>query len=212
MTQAELRNCLHEDVVAAAPALLGATLVFGEMRARIVETEAYRGEDDPACHAFGRTKMRNMALFASPGRSYVYFNYGVHWMLNIVANEPGRAAAVLIRAAEPLAGLESMRENRGVHRDRDLLSGPGKLCRAFGITDAQNDIDLLAVGAGLHILAPEFKVARVLATPRIGIAQGKWHDVPWRFIDADRLDWVSRRPPRPTAEGAAPSARRTQRK
>jgi DNA-3-methyladenine glycosylase len=203
LNQDALRGLLYEDVVAAAPALLGGILVWGEMRARIVETEAYRGEDDPACHAFGRTSMRNMNLFASPGTAYVYFNYGVHWMLNIVAHEEGRAAAVLIRAAQPLAGLEYMRDRRPVARDRDLLSGPGKLCHAYGISGQQNGIDLLAAGDGLRILASQAPATNVVATPRIGIAEGKWHDVPWRFVDGDRMDWVSRGRPKRVAPSSA---------
>lgn len=163
------------------------------MRARIVETEAYRAADDPACHAFrGRTE-RTTVMFGPPGRAYVYFSYGCHWMLNIVAHEEGNAAAILVRAAEPLAGLEQMRVNRGVEKDVDLLSGPGKLCRAFGILGGDNGVDLLA-GEDLRLEAGATP-KHVLAGPRIGISQGV--DFPWRFMDGDRLRWVSRPRPRP---------------
>lgn len=195
MTQEELRDHLRNDVVAAAPLLLGTTLVRGNLRARIVEVEAYRA-DDPACHAYRKTKMKNMVMFGASGYAYIYFNYGVHWMLNITAHEAGIPAAVLIRAAEPLAGLETMRANRGVSADTELASGPGKLAKAFGITNLDNGADLLTPSdKGLHILSAEQPVINIRALPRVGIAEGKWHDVPWRFVDGDRLKWVSK--PRP---------------
>jgi len=194
MTQDQLRVALHDDVVEGAKALLGAILVWGDLSARIVEVEAYRGEDDPACHAYRKTVMKNMALFGAPGHAYVYFNYGVHWMLNVAAHEIGRGAGVLIRAAEPLTGVERMRANRGGVADRELLSGPGKLCKAYGIDSLQNAVDLLGNQDGLHIVAREGATPRILMGARVGIAVGKWHDVPWRFMDADRLEWVSRRP------------------
>lgn len=193
MTPSELRDLLRRDVVAAAPALLGATLVYGEMRARIVETEAYRA-DDPACHAYRKTTMRNMVMFGEPGYAYIYLNYGMHWMLNISAHEPGDPAAVLVRAAEPIAGIETMRENRPRVSDAELINGPGKLCRAFGITREQNGVDLLGTGE-LRIEPTPSPVVEVLTGPRIGIAEGKGHEIPWRFMDAERLRWISR--PRP---------------
>jgi len=197
MTQEELRNHLREDVVAAAPLLLGATLVRGGLRARIVEVEAYR-VDDPACHAYRKTKMKNMVMFGEPGFAYIYFNYGVHWMLNITAHPEGIPAAILVRAAEPLEGLDTMRSNRGVAPDTELLSGPGKLAKGFGITNLDNGIDLLTpTDSGLHILAAQEAVKDVRALPRVGIAEGKWHEVPWRFIDGNALKWVSK--PRPKA-------------
>jgi DNA-3-methyladenine glycosylase len=195
VTSEELRDLLRRDVVAAAPALLGAILVRGELRARIVETEAYRA-DDPACHAYRKTTMRNMVLFGEPGRAYVYLNYGMHWMLNVSAHESGEAAGILIRAAEPLEGLEQMRANRGGVPDQELLSGPGKLAKAFGITRDENDLDLLSVESHLRILPSPSPVGRVLAGPRIGIAEGKGHEIPWRFMDAERLAWVSKPRPR----------------
>lgn len=191
-----IRDLLRRDVLAAAPALLGWTVVRGDLRARIVEAEAYRWRDDPACHAFGRTKMKNMALWGPPGFSYVYFTYGNHWMLNVVAHEEGDAAAVLIRAAEPLAGLEAMRARRPkARRDEDLLSGPGKLAAAFGIDGGLNLIDLLDPTSELH-LEPGEPCSHVIAGPRIGISPGKGDEFPWRYVDGDRLRWVSRPLPR----------------
>ena len=193
MKSEELLAILREDVVAAAPALLGSTLVRGPMRARIVEVEAYRS-DDPACHAYRGRTPRTEVMYGPPGVAYVYFNYGVHWMLNVVAHPPGDASAILIRAAEPLDGLEIMRANRGVAKDRDLLSGPGKLAKAFGITGADNGADLFhADPAGIALLSPDAPARQVVATPRIGIAEGKWHEVPWRFIDSEAMEWVSKR-------------------
>lgn len=194
MTGEEMRDLLRRDVVAAAPALVGAILVRGEMRARIVETEAYRAADDPACHAYRKTTMRNMVLFGPPGLAYVYFNYGMHWMLNISAHPDGDAAGILFRAAEPLAGLDEMRANRPGIADRELLTGPGKLCKAFGIDREFNGLDLLDPASELRLEIGE-PVSRIVTGPRIGIAEGKGHEIPWRFMDSDRLGWVSR--PRP---------------
>ncbi len=180
----------------AAPLLLGWIIVKGDMRARIVETEAYRA-DDPACHAFGRSKMKNMALWASPGLAYVYFTYGHHWMLNVVAHEEGDPAAVLIRAAEPLEGIDEMYSRRlKAVKDEDLLSGPGKLAAALDIDSRQNLIDLLDPSSELH-LKPAEHPAKIVDGVRIGIAEGKGHEIPWRFIDADRMRWASKPWPRP---------------
>lgn len=195
MDHAELKDLLRQDVLLAAQALLGWDVVRGDMRARIVETEAYR-HDDPACHAFGRTKMKNMALFGPPGLAYVYFTYGNHWMLNVAAHEDGDAAAVLIRAAQPLAGLDDMYGRRlKAKRDEDLLSGPGKLAAAFGITGDQNNMDLLDLNSDLH-LKPGPSPETILTGERIGIAIGKAHDYAWRYMDAERIRWVSKPHPR----------------
>ena len=214
MTNPELLSILAEDVVEASKALLGATLIKGEMRARIVETEAYR-HDDPACHAFGKKAMKNMALWSHPGNSYVYFTYGNHWMLNVVAHKHGSAAAVLIRAAEPLEGIGIMQANRGVEDIRNLLSGPGKLAKAFGVTGADNDLPLIGVeesgslGVGdLRIVAPLEPVSHIVSGPRIGISVGKWDEVVWRFVDGDRLEWVSK----PLPPGTRPAKSRNSRR
>lgn len=186
-----LRTVLEDDVLAASRRLLGCFLVRGPLRARIVETEGYRAEDDPACHAYRKETMRNAVMFGPPGRAYVYLNYGMHWMLNVSAHEDRRAAAVLIRAAEPLEGLDLMREARGVEDVRNLLSGPGKLCKAFGIDRSLNGIDLLDPDSELRIESGP-ATQRTLTGPRIGLAIGKAHDFPWRYADADRIEWVSK--------------------
>jgi len=136
--------------------------------------------------------MKNMALYARPGLAYVYFAYGNHWMLNVVAHPAGEASALLIRAAKPLAGQPEMFARRPkARREEDLLSGPGKLCAAFGITSSQNMTDLLDPASELR-LEPGAPVPDVVSGPRVGIAIGKAHDYPWRFADAANLPWVSR--------------------
>jgi hypothetical protein len=105
---------------------------------------------------------------------------------------PGEPAAILVRAAVPLEGLEQMRLHRGVSDERKLLSGPGKLAKAFGITGTDNGVDLFATSeGGLHLIPPMEVVTNIVAGPRIGIAEGKWHDVPWRFVDGDEAKWIS---------------------
>lgn len=188
----ELESVLKQDVVAAAPLLLGWRLIRGDLEARIVEVEAYRS-DEPAAHSYNKTKMKNMAMFGPPGHAYVYFNYGVHWMLNLVAHGEGDAAAILIRAAEPIRGQETFRERRPkAKREEDLLSGPGKLAAAFEIGPSDNALPLLNTTEGLHLLPPITPTEHVAIGTRVGIAIGKAHDLPWRFADADRLRWVSR--------------------
>lgn len=129
-----------------ARALLGCLLVRRLRRTllvgRIVETEAYVGEDDRACHASRGRTPRNGVMYEAPGHAYVYFIYGMYDMFNVVCQPAGIPEAVLIRAVEPLDGVESMRRRRGVRRWRDIASGPGKLCRAFAITRAHNGEDL----------------------------------------------------------------------
>jgi DNA-3-methyladenine glycosylase len=191
----DLAELLSRDVLVAAPALVGWRLQRGDLVARIVEVEAYRGSDDPAAHSFGKSKMKNMAMFGPPGNAYVYFNYGCHWMLNVVAHPVGDASAILIRAAEPINGIETMRERRPrARRDEDLLSGPGKLAAAFEVGPHDNGLSLLSrEGAtSLCLIPPDQPVGNIVVGTRIGIAVGKAHDRMWRFADGDRLRWVSR--------------------
>lgn len=158
---------------AVAPDLLGCHLVHeaGDMlRGRIVEAEAY-GPDDPASHAAsGRTEW-NAPMFGEPGTAYVYLAYGLHTLLNVVTGEDGVPSAVLIRAVEPLEGVEAMRERRGVDDGRELCSGPGKVCEAFGVMREQNAVDMTA--GRLRIERQEALPAEDLATDtRIGISAG----------------------------------------
>ncbi len=172
-----------------APELLGCLLVHERGRTRrvgrIVEVEAYLGDgSDPASHAHrGQTK-RNAAMFGPPGRFYVYRSMGIHHCVNVVCEPPGAAAAVLLRAVEPLEGLAAMRRARGGRPDRELSNGPGKLCQAFGI-DLRHDATS-ALAPPLHLVpAPASVAVAVLAGPRIGISRAT--DLPYRFfLDATR--------------------------
>lgn len=161
-------------VTAVARELIGATLLVDGVGGVIVETEAYDRED-PASHSFSGPSARNAAMFGPPGRAYVYRIYGAHWCLNMVAGAaPG--AAVLIRALEPIRGLELMRARRGVDDLRALCSGPGKLCQALGITRA---LDGLSLTEPPFLLLPGSREPGVVVGPRIGITNGA--ETPWRF-------------------------------
>jgi len=174
--------------------LLGMVVVStagGELTtARIVETEAYLGYDDPASHGYlHRRNARNQALFGPPGSWYVYLSYGMHWCANLVCQRPGLAAAVLLRALEPLEGLEVMRRRRGPVADRELCSGPGKLCQALGITRDLDSKKMAQSGALVH-RPRSSEQGTIVATPRIGIT--KAIDWPLRFALAGS-PWLSRR-------------------
>jgi DNA-3-methyladenine glycosylase len=180
------------DIVARE--LLGTTVVstLGGARTsgRIVETEAYLGYDDPASHGYrDRRHAQNEALFGPPASWYVYLSYGMHWCANLVCGRRGEASAVLLRALEPVSGLEAMRERRGTVADRQLCSGPGKLCQALGITRDQDGRPMRSSGA--TVVAAVEPRAAILATPRIGITKAaEW---PLRFV-VDGSPWVSRGP------------------
>lgn len=146
---------------------------------RIVEVEAYMGSDDPASHAFRGLTRRNKSMFGPPGHLYVYRSYGIHYCANVVTSEIGVATAVLLRALEPLEGLDVMEQLRGVSDSRLLCSGPGKLCQAFGISTDDDATDLR--GEDIRILGPRH-AGQVVATTRIGINVAK--DCPWRFVEA----------------------------
>ncbi len=158
-----------------AQLLIGTVVLVDGVGGRIVETEAY-DRSDPASHAFSGPTERNGAMFGPPGHAYVYRSYGIHWCLNFVCREEGHGAGVLIRALEPLAGLEIMQQRRDTDNLRLLCSGPGKLCQAIGVTRAHNGLSLAA--APFSLLAATDAVDLV-AGPRIGISKAM--DVPWRF-------------------------------
>jgi DNA-3-methyladenine glycosylase len=165
-------------VVEAAPALLGCVVRHGETAGVIVETEAYH-MSEPACHAYVGVTARTATLFGPPGRAYVYRSYGIHALLNAVCEPEGVGAAVLIRALEPLAGVELMRARRGVD---DLCSGPGKLTQALGITLEDNGSDLAAGPVVIEAPPPGWSDVAVVAGPRIGITKAA--ELPWRFCVA----------------------------
>jgi DNA-3-methyladenine glycosylase len=162
--------------------VLARTLADGtRLAARIVETEAYL-PGDPASHAFRGMTRRNEVMFGPPGRLYVYFTYGNHWMMNAVTGRAGEGTAVLLRAAEPLQGLEVMAAHRGRDHPRDLCSGPGKLAKAFGVTGTLNGADLVG-GSEMTIFEGEpVARSRVSKTTRVGVTLGA--ERPWRFIVA----------------------------
>ena len=171
------------DVVVVARELLGAIVVSsvgGERTAgRIVEAEAYLGREDPASHGYlDRRNERNVALFGPAGTWYVYRSYGMHWCTNLVCGPEGTAGAVLLRALEPLEGLEVMRRRRGGVDDRHLCSGPGKLCQALGITRAL-DGTLMPRSSVVVLPGVEITASPIVTTPRIGITKAA--DWPLRF-------------------------------
>ena len=155
--------------------LIGVVVLVDGVGGRIVETEAY-DMSDPASHTFSGPSERNGAMFGPPAHAYVYRSYGIHWCLNFVCREVGHGAGVLIRALEPVAGLDAMRLRRGVDGARLLCSGPGKLCQALGVTRAHNGQSLAQ--APFELL-PAGAAAEVATGTRIGISKAM--DVPWRF-------------------------------
>ena len=173
-------------------AMVRSTLGGAPTAGLIVETEAYLGHDDPASHGFRhRRHAQNEALFGPPGTWYVYLSYGMHWCANLVCGVQGQASAVLLRALEPVQGLEVMRERRETVADRQLCSGPGKLCQALAITRDQDGLPMRR--SGVIVVTSGGPPAAIAATPRIGISKAM--DWPLRFV-TDGSPWVSRGPTR----------------
>ena len=169
-------------VTIVAPQLLNKILAAADGRAgRIVEVEAYAGAIDPAAHTYRGKTPRNATMFGPPGHMYVYFTYGMHWCCNCVCGPEGDGCGVLIRALEPLRGLEQMRAARPrITRDRDLCRGPARLSRAMGINGAQNGIDLVDPNAGFTVVDDGMAPPKGLeGGPRVGISRGQ--DFPWRW-------------------------------
>lgn len=177
--RAALDALLALSVVQASRALVGWTLEHGGASGRIVETEAYH-ETEPACHAHVGRTARTHVLFEPPGTAYVYRSYGIHALFNVVTEPEGVGAAVLIRALEPLTGLDAMRARRGVDAPQQLCSGPGKLTQALGIDLELNGSDLRRGPIGLR--PPDTPAPRLAVAPRIGITKAA--DLPWRFCAA----------------------------
>ncbi|GAB3645944.1 DNA-3-methyladenine glycosylase [Ramlibacter alkalitolerans] len=163
------------DAPEMARLLIGAVLLVDGVGGRIVETEAYDRED-PASHSHSGPTPRNQAMFGPPGRAYVYRSYGIHWCLNFVCREEGHGAGVLIRAIEPLAGVATMIERRGLHEPRLLCSGPGRVGQALAIVHALNGHRLDQRPFAVHAADRDYDV---VVGPRIGITKAA--DVPWRF-------------------------------
>jgi DNA-3-methyladenine glycosylase len=176
------RDFYSRSVHDVARDLVGCVVRHGDTAGRIAETESYHMEE-PACHAYAGVTTRTRTLFGPPGNAYVYFSYGIHSLLNAVAEEEGVGAAVLIRALEPVDGIEVMRERRGVTRDEELCNGPGKLTQALGIGLSLNGTSL--EDGPIAILRRESgaREPRIVMGERIGISKAA--DLPWRFCDAD---------------------------
>jgi DNA-3-methyladenine glycosylase len=170
------------DPLACAEALIGAELVWEKCAGIVVETEAYLVEGDEACHTFNRPSAREFVRRNKAGACYIYFNYGVHWMLNVLVKGGPRDGLILIRALEPRRGLGLMRKRRGVEELERLCSGPGKLTQALDITKRHHEIDLASDLR--HCFRPRLDDrVEVLADLRIGISRAK--DFPWRFTLRD---------------------------
>ena len=169
--------------------LVGCVIRHGETAGRVVEVESYH-QEEPACHAYAGLTERTRVLFGAPGNAYVYRSYGIHALLNAVAEPDGVGAAALIRALEPVDGIDLMRERRGLERFEELCSGPGKLTQALGIGLDLNGTSLLE--GPIEVLPPaadEPPVTLVTGT-RIGINRAV--ELPWRFCDATRAEYVSK--------------------
>lgn len=175
------RGFFNKATVDLAKSLLGKFLVRVykgcKTAGRIVEVEAYRGKDDPGSHAYRKRTPRNEVMFGPPGRAYVYFCYGNHYLFNIVTEKEGEAGAVLIRALEPAAGIKSMEKRRGTKDVFALASGPAKLTQALAIGRKQNRTDLC--GAEIYLERGNRIKFRISSGPRIGIRQGL--HLKWRF-------------------------------
>jgi DNA-3-methyladenine glycosylase len=182
--------------------LLGCTIRHGATAGRVVEVESYH-QEEPACHAFAGLTERTRVLFGAPGLAYVYRSYGIHALLNAVSEEEGVGAAVLIRALEPLEGVEDMRRRRGLERVEDLCSGPGKLTQALGIGLDLNGTWLTRGPIAVLPAAGTARPPRTVIGERIGI--NKAVELPWRFCDASSR-CVSR--PWPEPMRARPARRR----
>jgi DNA-3-methyladenine glycosylase len=176
-----IRASLAADSLPVARWLLNKLVVRGSRVGRIVEVEAYRGENDPASHAYRGETPRNATMFGPPGLLYVYFTYGMYWCANVVCGDEGNARAVLLRALAPVAGLAEMQAARPTaRRERDLCNGPAKLCQALGVRGTLDGADLVTGDSGIAladdgVLPPR----RPGIGPRVGISAGV--DLAWRF-------------------------------
>lgn len=183
------RNFFERNTLRVARDLLGCRLVRYWQGVRlsgmITETEAYIGESDQACHARAGRTSRTAVMYGKAGHAYVYFTYGMHWMLNIITEQEGFPSAVLIRALQPLEGIEIMQEFRGDKMLYQLCNGPAKLTHALAIKGAENTLDLCERGAALY-LEPGSPVPRrqIGCSSRIGVSYAcePWRSKPWRFF------------------------------
>lgn len=205
------REFFDRPAVEVAPELLGRVLVRrlpdgARLAGRIVEVEAYE-PGDPASHGYRGPTPRNVSMFGPPGRLYVYFTYGHHWMMNVVTRSEGEGSAVLLRALEPLEGLPIMAAARGRHEVRDLCSGPGKLAQALGVDRVHDGEDLLRGRVVWLEEGSPVPPDRIAAGRRVGVNVGT--ESPWRFFVAGD-PFVSKGrvgPPGPRAKETRPATR-----
>jgi len=180
------RKFYSRNTIDVAISLLGCHFISRvdgrKLGGMIVETEVYRGQDDPACHAFGGRTPRNAIMYGDPGFLYVYFTYGNHFMLNVVTERHGFPAAVLLRALEPIYDIEEMARRRNTPDILNISSGPGKLARALGITTKHYGVDLTK--PQIYIEGPSAQHHHILASPRIGVGD-RGAEKLWRFFIAD---------------------------
>ena len=193
------RDVYDRPALDVARDLIGKVLVRpsaeGTVAGRIVETEAYVGPEDRASHASRGRTARNAVMFGPPGHAYVYLVYGMHWCLNLVTGPEGTPAAVLLRAVEPLGGIELMRARRPkARRDVQLTSGPARLSQAFAVDGGQDGADLCSPDAALYVEDRGLSSGTIVAAPRVGVDYaGEWAAKPFRFLD-DESPYVSVRP------------------
>ena len=184
------KSFYERDSLIVANDLIGCLFVvdqpWGRVGVRLVETEAYRGEDDPGSHGYRGETERTRTMFGPAGRLYVYFTYGMHWCVNVVCGRAGVCMAVLLRAGEPVIGIDHMRERRpSISNDKLLASGPARLAQAMGLAKANDGMSLLRGGRGW--CAEDEETARIRAgeisvTERIGLSSGRGDELPWRFV------------------------------
>jgi DNA-3-methyladenine glycosylase len=194
------RSFYARDALALARDLIGC--VFwrdtpeGRVALRLIETEAYRGTLDPGSHGYRGPTPRTRTMYGPPGRLYVYFTYGMHWCANIVCASPGVCEAVLLRAGEPVSGIDLMRRRRpGISDDRLLAAGPARLAQALGIGRSDDGASLLRggpFGCGADAPTGDYRAGQISQTTRIGLAPGRGDELPWRFVVAGH-PYASRR-------------------
>jgi DNA-3-methyladenine glycosylase len=174
----------ERDVLSVASDLIGVELVWRGCSGVIVETEAYAAEDDEACHTFSRQGAREFVRVMPPGTAYVYLNYGMYWLFNLLVKGGGRDGLVLVRALEPRLGVEQMMRRRNKQRVQDLCSGPGKASMALGVTGAHHGTLMAGRGRPEHCgLRPSDMRPTVVTDIRVGISRAV--DRPWRFLAAN---------------------------
>jgi len=184
----------ERDAISVARDLLGKRLVrllHGQrLSGQIIETEAYSGQEDLACHARAGYTPRTAVMYGPPGHAYVYFTYGMHWLLNCVCLPEGQPAAVLLRAIAPLEGIDTMLSRRSKVPPAQCCNGPAKLCQAMAIDGRMNAVDLTGQQDGLWIEDEAPVPNRLVETgPRVGIESvpEPWLSIPWRFLVSDKL-------------------------